>query len=53
MSRALIEITRDLITASEDYEIFDDELVKEKCMILSRNVLKREWYPVFIWRDGW
>ena len=42
MSRALIEITRDLITASEDYEIFDDELVKEKMYDLIKERTQKE-----------
>ena len=42
MSRALIEITRDLITASENYEIFDDELVKEKMYDLMKERTQKE-----------
>ena len=42
MSRALVEITRDLITASEDYEIFDDELVKEKMDDLIKERVQKE-----------
>ena len=42
MSRALIQITRDLITANEDYEIFDNEAVIEKIEDLIKERTQKE-----------
>ena len=42
MSRALIQITRELITANEDYEIFDNEAVIEKIEDLIKERTQKE-----------